>query len=125
MYDDVMELHSKTRTGRGAVRDLPNRFEKLAMDLDPDVVQGRSGCGRRGVAESKTIFLDDQSESIIVKNESPDVGFGAGIESISWVRAWLRLLLCAALSRVSWFFRGARFRNEDHGETPRGGIVAA
>jgi DNA repair photolyase len=76
-------LETKARTGRGAVRDLPNRFEKLAMDLDPDVVQddpsSEGGCGDESLPNPKTIFLEDQSESIIVKNESPDVGFSAGI----------------------------------------------
>ena len=34
-----MQLHAQARTGRGAPRDLPNRFERLSQDLDPDVVQ--------------------------------------------------------------------------------------
>jgi DNA repair photolyase len=72
-------LETKTRTGRGAVRDLPNRFEKLAMDLDPDVVQEDPSAEGESLPNPKTLFLDDQTESIIVKNESPDVGFSAGI----------------------------------------------
>jgi DNA repair photolyase len=74
-----MELTSKKRTGRGAVRDLPNRFEKLAMDLDPDVVQTDPDAEGEAMPNPKTTFLEDQSESIIVKNDSPDVGFSAGI----------------------------------------------
>jgi len=74
-----VELHSKTRQGRGAVRDLPNRFEKLAMDLDPDVVQHDPDMEGEALPNPKTIFLDDQSESIISRNESPDIGFSAGI----------------------------------------------
>src|SRR5471030_1543908 len=74
-----VELITKTRTGRGAVRDLPNRFEKLAMDLDPDVVQDDPSAEGEPLPKPKTTFLDDQSESIIVKNSSPDVGFSAGI----------------------------------------------
>src|SRR5271165_2590950 len=74
-----MELLSKIRTGRGAVRDLPNRFEKIAMDLDPDVVQADPDAEGEALPNPKTIFLDDQTESIIVRNDSPDVGFGAGI----------------------------------------------
>jgi DNA repair photolyase len=74
-----VELHSKTRTGRGAVRDLPNRFEKLAMDLDPDVVQDDPGAEGEALPNPKTTFLEDQSESIIVRNDSPDLGFGAGL----------------------------------------------
>ena len=70
---------SKLRTGRGAPRDLPNRFEKLAIDLDPDVVQSDPETKGESMPNPKTIFLDDTTESIIVKNDSPDVGFSAGI----------------------------------------------
>jgi len=70
---------SKLRTGRGAPRDLPNRFEKLAIDLDPDVVQPDPETEGEATPNPKTIFLDDTTESIIVKNDSPDVGFSAGI----------------------------------------------
>jgi DNA repair photolyase len=81
MYIEGVDLLTKKRSGRGAVRDLPNRFEKLALDLDPDVVQeGAEGeAGDEFRPNPKTTFLDDQSESVIVKNNSPDVGFGAGI----------------------------------------------
>src|SRR5476651_1211504 len=81
MYNNNMSrlLESKTRTGRGAARDLPNRFEKLAQDLDPDVVQDDPGSAGEVLPNPKTTFLEDQSESIIVKNNSPDLGFGAGI----------------------------------------------
>jgi len=74
-----MELTSKVRTGRGAVRDLPNRFEKLAMDLDPDVVQTDPDAEGEALPNPKTTFLEDSSESIIVRNNSPDLGYGAGI----------------------------------------------
>src|SRR5476651_2015040 len=74
-----MELTSKKRTGRGAVRDLPNRFEKLALDLDPDVIQADPDAEGESLPNPKTTFLDDKTESIIVRNESPDVGFSAGI----------------------------------------------
>ena len=72
-------IESKARTGRGAVRDLPNRFEKLALSLDPDVVQDDPSLEGEAQPNPKTIFLEDHSESIIVKNDSPDVGFSAGI----------------------------------------------
>jgi DNA repair photolyase len=72
-------LSTKVRTGRGAVRDLPNRFEKLAMDLDPDVVQADPEAEGEALPNPKTIFLEDQSDSIITRNNSPDLGFGAGI----------------------------------------------
>jgi DNA repair photolyase len=74
-----MELLSKSRTGRGAVRDLPNRFQKLALDLDPDVVQHDPSAEGEALPNPKTLFLDDQSESLITRNDSPDIGFNAGI----------------------------------------------
>ena len=72
-------LTTQKRTGRGAARDLPNRFEKLVLDLDVDVVQDDPDAEGEATPNPKTIFLDDQSESIIVRNKSPDIGFGAGI----------------------------------------------
>ncbi len=60
------------------MRDLPNRFEKLAMDLDPDVVQNDPE-GPDVLPSPKTTFFEDKSESIISKNDSPDIGFTAGI----------------------------------------------
>ncbi|MEI9999316.1 MAG: PA0069 family radical SAM protein [Verrucomicrobiota bacterium] len=74
-----MELHARNRTGRGAPRDLPNRFERLARDLDPDVVQPDPAEEGEILPNPKTVFLDDTTESIIVRNNSPDVGFNAGI----------------------------------------------
>jgi DNA repair photolyase len=75
----AQDLTTRTRPGRGAVRDLPNRFEVLALDLDPDVVQADPSAEGESLPSPKTLFLDDQSESIIVRNNSPDIGFGAGI----------------------------------------------
>lgn len=79
MYYIFMELESKTRTGRGAVRDLPNRFQKLAMDLDPDVVQADPSAEGEALPNPKTVFMEDSTESIIVRNNSPDIGSGAHI----------------------------------------------
>jgi len=74
-----MELHAKLRTGRGAPRDLPNRFERYAQDLDPDVVQPDPSEEGEILPNPQTIFLDDSSESIIARNDSPDISFAAGI----------------------------------------------
>lgn len=79
MYHLIMQPEGKLRKGRGATRDLPNRFEKLAIDLDPDVVQHDPSAEGESLPDPKTTFLDDQSESIIARNDSPDVGFSAGI----------------------------------------------
>jgi len=74
-----MKLDQKLRTGRGAPRDLPNRFEKLALDLDPDVVQAFPGGEEEPLPDPKTTFLEDHVSSVIVHNKSPDIGFDAGI----------------------------------------------
>ena len=72
-------LTQQARLGRGAARDLPNRFEKLALDLDPDVVQDDLSLEGEALPSPKTIFLEDHTESIIARNDSPDVGFSASI----------------------------------------------
>src|SRR4030095_11273818 len=45
-------------------------------------------------------------------------------ESLSRLRAWLHLLLCAANTRVSRFFRRTRFRKQDHGENKCARVIA-
>ena len=74
-------LASQARHGRGATRDLPNRFEVLALDLDPDVVQHDPSAEGEAQPQAKTIFLDDHTETIIARNDSPDVGFNASINA--------------------------------------------
>lgn len=54
--------------GRGASWNPPNRFERLHVELDPEP-EGRA----------ETQVLRDASRSILAYNESPDVGFDAGI----------------------------------------------
>jgi radical SAM superfamily enzyme YgiQ (UPF0313 family) len=72
-------LAAEKRSGRGATRDFPNRFEKLALDLDPDVVQHDPSAEGEAAPSPQTLFLDDASESIIAHNKSPDLGFNASI----------------------------------------------
>jgi DNA repair photolyase len=43
------------------------------------VVQNDPSAEGEAAPNPKTIFLEDQSESIITHNKSPDIGFGAGI----------------------------------------------
>lgn len=61
------------RRGRGAAYDPPNSFERLALILDEEEEHARSQTGR------PTEFFVDSSRSIIVRNDSPDVGFSASI----------------------------------------------
>lgn len=54
--------------GRGASWNPPNRFERLHVELDPEP-EGRV----------ETQVLRDDTRSILAFNDSPDVGFDAGI----------------------------------------------
>jgi DNA repair photolyase len=60
--------------GRGANVSPPNRFEKLHVIADPD-------CPPEEQPHPKTQFLIDASESLLTKNDSPDVGFAYGLNS--------------------------------------------
>lgn len=57
--------------GRGAAENPPNRFEPLSLEregwTDPDDPLPR------------TVFLRDASRSVLVRNESPDVGFEVSV----------------------------------------------
>ncbi|PEN14264.1 radical SAM protein [Longibacter salinarum] len=57
------------RRGRGARRNVPNRFEPMYVDLDPGELDEDE---RRSV---DTTFFTDPSTSILSKNDSPDVPF--------------------------------------------------
>lgn len=57
------------RSGRGARRNIPNQYERLHIDVDPGALEEEE---RRSV---ETVYLQDPSESILSKNESPDVPF--------------------------------------------------
>src|SRR4051794_18511564 len=53
--------------GRGAVSNPKNRFEKLEIQLDP---------GEEGPLP-RTVFLRDDTQTLITYNDSPDVPFNA------------------------------------------------
>jgi DNA repair photolyase len=54
--------------GRGAGGDLPNRFERLSVQLDPEEA-------RAAPHERDTQYLRDPARSVLTRNRSPDVGF--------------------------------------------------
>ncbi|MEX2532071.1 MAG: PA0069 family radical SAM protein [Gemmatimonadota bacterium] len=54
--------------GRGAAADLPNRFERLEVELDENEAARIPG-------ERRTLALRDHSRSVLTRNRSPDVGF--------------------------------------------------
>lgn len=60
-----------TLRGRGVSWNPPNRFERLHID--------RSGWVDPDDPPPETVLIDDATRSILAYNDSPDVGFDAGI----------------------------------------------
>jgi DNA repair photolyase len=60
--------------GRGANVNPPNRFERLHVEADPD-------CPDEDRPHPRTQFYHDATESLLTKNDSPDVGFSYGLNS--------------------------------------------
>jgi DNA repair photolyase len=60
--------------GRGANVNPPNRFERLHVEPDPD-------CPPEERPNPRTEFYYDSTESLLTKNDSPDVGFMYGMNS--------------------------------------------
>lgn len=58
--------------GRGAGLNPANRFEAIHLEREPDWDPGEDPAPR-------TLFFRDSTASLIVRNDSPDVGFSAGI----------------------------------------------
>ncbi len=58
-----------TIKGRGAADNPPNRFEPIAFEADGDLLD------EEGQAAPQTVYYKDTARSIIVQNDSPDVGF--------------------------------------------------
>ncbi|MGE0268165.1 MAG: PA0069 family radical SAM protein [Candidatus Omnitrophota bacterium] len=58
--------------GRGALTNPANRFETIHIEADPE-----SDPADR--LKPKTVYLHDTTKSLITYNDSPDVGFKAGI----------------------------------------------
>lgn len=65
-------MRSESPKGRGAANNPVNRFERLAYTPDPE-------CDPEESPDPRTIFLRDTSRSVIARNDSPDVGFGASV----------------------------------------------
>lgn len=60
--------------GRGAGLNPPNRFEQLHVEADPD-------CPEDERPNPRTQFFYDATETLLTKNDSPDVGFRYGLNS--------------------------------------------
>jgi DNA repair photolyase len=61
--------------GRGASANLPNRFESLHIELEPDADDGEERPAPR------TKFYRDFTKTIIARNDSPDVGFETSVNA--------------------------------------------
>jgi len=68
-----MDGTAKTIASRGAAANPANRFEKIHLEPDPDWIPDEEK------PSPKTIFLKDNTASIIAYNDSPDVGFEASV----------------------------------------------
>jgi DNA repair photolyase len=66
--------YSALAIGRGAAFNPPNRFERLRVEADPD-------CPPDEQPNPKTQFFSDATDSLLTKNDSPDVGFTYGLNS--------------------------------------------
>ena len=58
--------------GRGAAGNPNNRFEKIEIEVEPDP-------GELDPEKPETVYLRDHARSIVTTNDSPDIGFDAGI----------------------------------------------
>lgn len=71
----MMENQTPTRLpvrGRGASHDLPNRFERLHLEPEAELLG-------EGEHPRKTRFFIDRSRSVISHNSSPDLGFSVSL----------------------------------------------
>jgi DNA repair photolyase len=60
--------------GRGAAVNPPNRFDRLHVEPDPDAEPEER-------VSPRTQFFLDSTETILAKNDSPDVGFAYGVNA--------------------------------------------
>lgn len=65
--------------GRGAGRNPANRFEGIALVPDPDFVEFDEGGVPLERPAPRTQFFEDASESVLTRNDSPDVGASWGL----------------------------------------------
>lgn len=69
---------SHAPTGRGASINPPNRFESVHLSADTESAEW-SDCPPEERPNPRTQFFHDASESLLTKNNSPDVGFDYGL----------------------------------------------
>ena len=64
---------------RGSAENPANRFERLAYAEDPEFVDDVADDGGEREPALRTRYYRDPSRTLIARNESPDIGFGASI----------------------------------------------
>ncbi|MGE0489507.1 MAG: PA0069 family radical SAM protein [Vulcanimicrobiota bacterium] len=72
MWDRV-----KTVKGRGAAGRIPNRFEQHQYEPDPEYLEWQHQTGEEEPV--KTSVHHEHTRSIITRNDSPDISFGASL----------------------------------------------
>ena len=86
--------------GRGPNLNPANRFDRIQVEPDAewlDAEFAKTG----SIPLPRTQFFHDATESILVKNDSPDLGRGWGLNPYRGCEQQLRLLLRPALPRLS------------------------
>ena len=68
------EEYRRSIVGRGAAGNPKNRFERIEVEPEPEGVASEE-------VGPETVYLRDVSRSIIARNDSPDIGFDASINS--------------------------------------------
>src|ERR1700688_4906629 len=63
--------------GRGAAQNPANRFERLHVEVDPEIAE--SPPAPEGGGRLATEFLRDTSRSLITHNDSPDIPFSVSL----------------------------------------------
>ena len=64
--------------GRGAAHNPPNRFERLHVEPDPDAEPSPDDL-MEGPPRPKTVFYRDSSQTILNRNDSPDIPFDVSL----------------------------------------------
>lgn len=67
-----------TISGRGAAVQPDNPYQRLQVDDDLEQVEGDDAY-LGGRARPRTVYLDDQSQSIVSRNDSPDINFNYSV----------------------------------------------
>lgn len=71
-------MNNKNIKGRGSQFNVPNRFEKFHLDHSESDLKAYDELGE-DETKIPTIFYTDHSRSVLVKNNSPDLGLGYSI----------------------------------------------